>query len=797
MKISLEWLSAFIDWNETDPHVVAERLTLSTAEVEGVDVQGAFLDHCCVGEIVSAAKHPDADRLSVCEVKTDKGIKKVVCGGTNVKEGMQVAFAHVGATVKWHGGETMTLAPVKIRGVSSEGMICAAEELGLESLFPPKPEDGERPIVDLAEHGCTTGDALREALNMNDAVLDINNTAITTRPDLFSHLGFARECVALGLGTWKKKQPGFKLPSSSSKKKAIAMTVECPDLVQRYLSCLMAIDGLGETPAWMKRRLEAVGVRSVNLPVDITNYVMQEIGVPLHSFDADDMQGDVHLRLTGKNEKIRTLDDVDRPLPESVMVLSDDAGIFDLLGIMGGLRSSTKAGTRRVYLHALSLDPATIRKAIIGTGHRTDAATVYEKNVPPVTAEQGFARAVELFLELVPGAAVASAIGNEGSNGKAKAIGVDTDVINAVLGTAFTGKEITGTFESLECHVAKTGKKGQFKVTPPLHRLRDITGVHDLTEEVGRIRGFDAVPVTMPVAPLQLPDRDERIHNLRDGLKNAGFWETVPLSFMSPALLQKCGLPLQEAIAIRNPLGEETSLLQSHTLPHLLAQAQEQLPKAEGALRIFQWGHVFGKKHPEHAELSALIAAKGETSLLEEPFLIVKQSIVDAARGAGYDLRVTEAPEPPAYAHPGRCAVLTTREHAVGLVYEIHPAVRARFGLPGRAAAATLNLHELLAHPAAIVQEEPIPHFPAVTYDVTCTRTHADALGGLLQQLRSAETLLEDVSVQDLYAGKPLENGTYNLTLRFVYRSPERTLTENEAKAAHEKVLASAGLQAR
>lgn len=794
MKISLEWLSAFIDLTETDPQVIADRLTLSTAEVEEVEVQGRFLAKCCVGEILNAERHPDADRLSVCEVQTDDGVKKVVCGGTNVKAGMQVAFAHVGATVKWHGGEVMTLAPVKIRGVQSEGMICAAEELELEGRFQPLPEQGERPVIDLSGMGYKTGTALREALSMNDAVLHVNNTAITMRPDLFSHLGFARECVALGLGTWKKK-PAFRLPSSSSKKEAVTMKVECPDLVPRYLSCLIEIEGLGETPEWMKRRLEAVGLRSVSLPVDITNYVAQEIGVPLHSFDADDIQGDVHLRLTKKGEKIRTLDDVERSLPEGVMVLSDDAGIFDLLGIMGGLRSSTKPGTRRIYLHSLSLDPATIRKAIIGTGHRTDAATVYEKNVPPVTTEQGFARAAELFLELAPGAKIASAIVNEGDNGKAPGIKAEADTIRAALGMDVADADIVDTLESLEFTVKK-GAKGALTVHPPLHRLRDVSGVHDLTEEVGRIRGYDAVPVVMPVAPVQLPARDQRVNRLRDALKAAGFWETVPLSFVSPAMLEKAGLPADEAVAIENPLGEETSLLQTHTLPRLLVQAQEQLPKSEGALRFFQSGHVFRRKHPEHAELSALVAAKGDTALLDDPFLQAKQAAFDAAHDAGYALDVAEAKEAPAYAHPGRCAVLTVNGHAVGLVYEVHPSVRARFDLPARAAAFTLNLRDLLAHPAAIAQAKPLAHFPAVSYDVTFTRSRADRLGPLLGKIRAADSLLEDVSVQDLYAGKPLTNGDYNLTLRFTYRSPERTLTDAEAKAAHEKVLASAGLKA-
>jgi phenylalanyl-tRNA synthetase beta chain len=793
MKISLEWLSEFIDWKEHDPHVIADRLTLSTAEVEEVDVQGALLNHVVVGEIVSVARHPDADRLSIAEVKTDKGIKKVVCGGTNVKEGMQVAFAHIGATVKWHGGETMTLAPVKIRGVASEGMICAGEELDLAAQFSPLPEHGERPIIDLTGKGFKTGDSLKKALGLNDAVLHVNNTAITIRPDLFSHLGFARECVALGLATWKDK-PGFKLPSFPKTKPSVKLHIDEPTLVPRYLACMIEVDGAGETPEWMKRRLEAVGVRSISLPVDITNYVASEIGVPMHCFDAGDIQGDVKLRLSKKNEKIVTLDEEERTLPEGVLVLSDDAGVFDLLGIMGGLRSSTKASTKKMFLHALSIDPPTIRRAIISTAHRTDAATVYEKGVPPITTEQGFIRALQLFTELVPGARIASSLESKGENGKPVKISLETAHVRKALGADYSDEEISDTLETLDFHVTKGTKKGHLNVTPPLHRLRDVSGVHDIVEEIGRIRGFESIAAVMPNAPMQLPVRDKRMHTLRDALRGAGYWETVPLSFVSPAMLQKCNLPVSDAITIANPLGEETSLMQTHTLPRLLAQAEDQLPQSNGILRTFQWSHVFSRSRKEHAELSALYAAGTDTNLLEDPFLHMKQDILNAAKKAGYTLEVREAKTVPPFAHPGRAADIVLNGKVVGTVCEIHPSVRKNTGLPFRAAAATLDLEALFAVPPEIVKFKPVSSLPAVTYDLTIKRTRTDALGSLMKKFRGGSDLLEDVSVIDLYDGKPLTNGEYNLTLRFTYRSPERTLTEAEVKAAHEKVLTSAGI---
>src|SRR3990167_5013344 len=338
MKLSLEWLSEFVTFTTTDPEEIARRLTAHVGEVDDVEIQGKYLKDCCVGKVSNLRKHPGADKLNLCNVETDRGVKNIVCGGTNLREGMLVAFAHVGATVK-HGDEKMTLKEAKIRGEKSEGMICAAEELELKDMFPAKKEDGERPVIELkVESGkWKVGMSLKEALGMDDVIFHIDNHAITHRADLFSHIGFARECVAIGLAEWKKepKMPSFTFPKTAL---PFALKVENPKLMPRYCACLIAIDGLGVTPDWMKKRLIATGSRPVNLPVDITNFVMMEIGVPLHSFDAGDIKGNVTMRASKKGESIVTLDQVKRALPEGALILEDDGGIFDLLGIMGGDR---------------------------------------------------------------------------------------------------------------------------------------------------------------------------------------------------------------------------------------------------------------------------------------------------------------------------------------------------------------------------------------------------------------------------------------------------------------------------
>ncbi len=793
MKISLNWLQDFVTFSVADPMEIARRITATTAEVDEVEIQGVLLDNCCVGEILSVAKHPDADRLSVCEVRTDQGTKNVVCGGTNLRSGMQVAFAHVGARVRWHGDELVTLERAKIRGQESEGMICAAEELGIESLYPAKPEDGERPIVDLTPSHLQTGAPLREALGLNDTVLHIDNHAITHRADLFSHVGFARECVATGLATWKESAKPRK-PRFGTKPLPLAFRNDVPTLIPRYCSCLLSIDGIGTTPEWMKRRLEATGWRSVSLPVDITNYVSMELGMPLHSFDADDFHGTVIMRTSRKGESIVTLDGIERALPDGALVLSDDQGIFDLLGIMGGLRSSTKESTRHVYLHSAIADPVFIRRAVIATGHRTDAATTYEKGIPRIRAKEGFLRALELFLQLAPGAKIVSEMQEEGDDSEAPTIHVEAARVTRLLGDEIPAATMAEILTALGCSVkGGKGKHPTLSVVPPLYRP-DLKTQIDIAEEVGRIYGYDRIAPRMPVADTTPPARDTRVNALRDALKQECYLELLPLSLTGATLMQRAGLDPSQAITVQNAINDETSLLHTSVVPALLDHAQRNRLLMGERLKTFTVGHVFAKGVPERTELALLVgdaqaAHAGDDALKRDPLLLLKRDLAMSLQLIGYqtnDAQLTQ--DLPAYAHPGRAATLGIGDTRIGTLCEVHPDIRERFELPGRTAVAVLDLSALLSLAPAPRIIRPLPQFPAIQYDVTVTKRQTEPIGPLLAQLRKADPLLEQVEVVDLYSGKPLTGGQYNLTLRFTYRAPDRTLTEEEAQAVHAKL---------
>lgn len=783
MKISLEWLSDFVTWKERDPAVIAGRLTAATGEVEMIEKQGEQLAGCCVGKVLRLDRHPNADRLSLCDVQTDQGTKHVVCGGTNLRAGMRVAFAHVGARVRWHGEGMMTLEKTKIRGEESEGMICAAEELQLEQLFP---EATGHEIIDLGDGDDGIGTSLREYLGLTDTILHVDNHAITHRPDLFSQTGFARECVALGLAapkhTKKSKEPAF--PKTAL---PFGIVMEQKKLVPRYCGCTLRVAGLGETPVWMKKRLLAAGFRPLNLPIDITNYVTVELGMPLHSFDCEDFRGAVHIRPAKEGEKITTLDGKERILPAGAVVMSDDAGIFDLMGIMGGLRSSTTDKTREIYLHSPVVDPVAIRNAVIATGHRTEAATIYEKGVPPVVARAGLMRALELFLALAPGAMVTSKLQSWGTDGIAKPIHFSVKDVSRVLGTPVTEKTVKKILTDLGCSVARNA------VTPPLWRIKDITGPHDLIEEVGRIMGYDRVAPALPDAAIRLPQRERRVHQLRDSLREQGFVEVVPLSLLGPALLTKSALSPSDAVSVLNALGEELSLLQTSTLPRLLEHASRNFLHAKDAVRTFTCAHVFHQREGERHECGILIAERTEHTLAETPFLQIRQLLFEQLQqnGSTVNVRPTEHVLP--FCHPGRSADLLVDGKVVGLLCEIHPSVAAAFDCPGRAAAALLDLTCLLQLPMQTMIYTSLPQYPSIAYDLTVTLDASTKSAEFIAKVRKSSPLLAEVSVVDLYDGPPLTKGQYNLTVRCTYRAPDRTLTEEEVKKEHAKLASGVG----
>src|SRR3989338_5566149 len=632
-----------------------------------------------------------------------------------------------------------------------------------------------------------------EELGLTDVIFHIDNHAITHRPDLFSHNGFARECVSIGLAKWKKlKNKNGKLVRFPSSPLPFRITVQDKFLIPRYYACTIHIDSPGETPLWMRQRLHSIGCRSVSLPVDITNYIAAEIGVPLHSFDCANLSGDITIRPSKRGEHIVTLDGIDRELPDSAIVMSDTQGIFDLLGIMGGLRSSTKRTTHDILLHAATANPIAIRRTILATGHRTEAATVYEKGIPSVLVCKGFLRAVDLFLALVPGARITSKKVSFVTDGEPSHLLLSLDRASRTIGMDIPKSKAISILENLGCDVKSSKLKAQSSkliVTPPLYRLLDLRKEHDLIEELARVYGYDRLHAVMPSAPCHHPHRDQRLHQIRTQAKEEGFLEVLPLSLVGPPLLRRSGLSKTKCIAVENTLGEELSLLQPSALPRLLEHAEKAFRQAGTSLYTFTITHVFSQPNEESQTLTLLFIQKNAPLLRSSPPLLLKSHITAILQNAGYSPAFSSRSSSSPLAHPAQYAELFYHDQTIGEIFTVHPDVCAAFDLPASTAAASVNLDVLFALPVAPRPFRALPAFPSVSYDIPLPHARsAVPLRHLLEKARKVSPLLTDISVADLFDGKPLMKGEYNVTLRCVYQDPTKTLTEEEAKKEHEKV---------
>ncbi|QQR83723.1 phenylalanine--tRNA ligase subunit beta [Candidatus Peregrinibacteria bacterium] len=405
MKLSFNWLSEFIEFTETDHNVIKEVITANSAEVETMENTGELLQHIVLAEIVKLEPHPEADKLQLATVNEGSGSIRVVCGGSNLKVGMKIAFAKVGTVVKLGGQEFLELKPIKIRGVESTGMICASTEIGLEEKFPLKQE---KEVLDLSHLSAPLGTTLDRALGMNDTVIDIDNHAITNRSDLFSQLGFARELVSNGLAQWKKSRKQFEIPKENAEP-PIQVHINEPELCPRYSAIYLTGIEVKESSDTIKERLSACGIRPINNIVDVTNYVMLELGMPLHAFDFDQLAGKKwEIRRSKKGETVVTLDQKKHQLPSDVIVIDDGQDLVDLCGIMGGYQSGINNKTNKIWLHAPIFNKQLVRQAGRTLNHTSDASTRYEKGVDAELTTKGLARAVELILESCPGAKVAS-----------------------------------------------------------------------------------------------------------------------------------------------------------------------------------------------------------------------------------------------------------------------------------------------------------------------------------------------------------------------------------------------------
>ena len=805
MLISYQWLRDFVKLPDSmKPEEIAEKLKLSTVEVEGVESLGAQLENIVVGKILKCDKHPGADKLKVCEVDIGGERATIVCGGSNVVEGMLVAVAKIGARVKWHGeGELVTLERATIRGVESSGMICGADEIGLGAMFPKK---DEKEVLDLTTvlslKERKPGLPLSEALKLNDAIFEIDNKSLSNRPDLWGHYGMAREVAALT----NRKVDAYKVKPIKPGKEGIKVEVENPELCARYMAVAVGNVSIGHSPAWMQQRLSAVGLRPINSVVDITNYVMLELGQPLHAFDGKVLEQEgkysVGVRSSVSGEKFISLDEKERSLPEGTLVITSGDRPVAIAGVMGGLDSGVRISTSTVVFEAANFNPASIRKASGLLGLRTDASARFEKGLDPGLCKVALERAVELLLEVSPEAKVTTKIADVVAVvGQSRIFEVEAEFFSRQIGVKIQKKTIVDILERLGFSVKLD--KNLFVITAPSWRVRDIDCPEALVEEVLRIYGYQNIPGSLPGFSI-LPPLENKLLEIQKRLSDTlvreiACTEVYNYSFVSPESVANLGDDISKYLELDNPISKGQPFLRRHLLSNLLENIKNNINNYSD-LKLFEVGKKF---LPESSGLRARNnkdeLLPREVNWLTAVFASKKKNLFDEARAAAeaifrelnLEFKLVAPKKIAPWLHPSRSGDIMVGGEYVGSVFELHPRTLKNFNLDCAVAAVGLNLDKLSALPARGKKFEPLPQFPTVERDLAFVAGKDVANAGIVAFITEQSGLLRGVELFDVYEGANLLPGKKSVAYRLTFYHEGHTLTAEEIIGVMEKIKKS------
>ena len=810
MNISFNWLKQYVNLPDSvSAEEVAEKLKLATVEVEGVERLDALLQNVVVGKVVSAEKHPQADKLKLCQVNVGNENLQIVCGGSNVRAGMLVALAKVGAKVKWHGeGEPVTLEPAKIRNVESFGMICGAAEIGLDSMFPPA-DDHE--IVDLTDAVAekTVGKPLAEVLNLNDAILEIDNKSLSNRPDLWGHYGLAREVAALfGKSLKEYKTKVIKAPKSD---KILKVEVKDAKLCPRYMAVMLGHVKVGESPSWLKQSLTAAGLRPINNIVDITNYIMMDLGEPMHAFDAKRLTIDneqltkIVVRKAEKGEILTLLDGNKIELSDEDLVIADSKQPLAVAGVMGGEMSGINERTETIIFEAANFNAASIRRSSVRLGVRTDSSARFEKSLDPTWCESALRRAAELTLLTSPGAKVLSAVHDEKNYTIATGpIIVDKNNFEKKLGVAIPEKQIEKILEHLGFEITNKGDKWSIKI-PTWRATKDVSIPEDLVEEVARIWGYDKITSVLPemsiAAPKQNKLRDLE-HRLRDILtRDFGYSECDNYAFVSREQKENLG-DGREYLELDNPLSKEKPLLRRSLLPNLTENVVKNIEYFD-TIKIFEIGKIFTPELPgartdlkgdellprQDAALTACVAAKKN----QNPVAEARRALERIAEELNLNLEVRTPEKFEHWQHPGRTADVFADGESIGAIYELHPSTAKKSGLEIRLGVLELNLNSLLEKvlAAPVAQYKKVAQFPEVTRDIAFVADDKFTHAKIISVLKEIDPLVVGVELFDLYQGVNLPAGKKSLAYHITLAHSELTLAADEIDEAMDKITAA------
>lgn len=783
MYISLNWLKDFVEIPDLlDKQVLADEITLKTAEVEKVTKEAEAFENIVVGHVVTMLAHPNADKLRIAKTSIGKETVQIVCGGENLKEGMYVVVAKPGAKVRWHGeGDLITLEKTKIRGEESFGMICASSEIGIDN-----PEEGPRDIMDLSALKPKTGTPLSELFEKNDIILEFDNKSLTHRPDLWGHYGIAREIAAITNKKFTPLKPSVKIPE---KGESVKVEIKDFELCPRYCGLIIKNIKVAESPDWIKKRLKATGHGTHNNIIDITNYVMTELGQPMHAFDKTFIEGGITVRTAEKNEKIVTLDGKENKLATDMLVIADHKKALAIAGVIGGEKSGITEKTTEIILESANFNAASVRRTSTKIGTRTDSVQRFEKSLDPHLAELAILRAAELILKVCPDAEIAGPI-TDIKKFNETPIKIDLDLQKAIskIGVDISKKEIKEIFEKLEFKIEEKNSETLTLTVPTFRASKDVSIEDDLIEEIARIYGYDNIPATLPALPTQLPQENtERFkkHKTRELLSyGLGFNETTNYSFYGADTLAACLLPEDGHLKILNFLSEDQTHMRTTLVPNLLKNLQVNV-KILDEIRIYEIGRTYietGDFYPKEEKKVSGAILKGKKE--EDPFYEAK-GVVEAffERFNLKKIKIAKGVKNAPYAHPGK-SVSYIDEHGqtVAEVFSLHPIVQKNHDL-GKYSIALFEINfteaTKLEQPTRTFQA--LPKFPSINIDISVLVNRTTEIGAIREAIRKAnEKLVTQAELFDIYEGENMGKDKKSVAFKVTLQAPDRTLTDEE-----------------
>ncbi len=790
MKFALGWLAEYIDL-PVGAEELAERLTVGGLEIEGIERTGPDLSGVRVGHVLERAKHPDADSLSVCKVDLGDGEPvDIVCGAPNVASGQKVAVASPGSRLP----DGTKLKKTKIRGVVSRGMICSDRELGLGDSH-----EGIKVLPDEASLGAP----LTEVVPAGDIVLDVEITP--NRGDWVSMLGMAREVRAHYGG--ELRIPDFAVAEvGRATSEDISIEIEDSDGCFCYVGRVVRGITVGPSPEWLVAKLEAAGLRSINIVVDVTNLVLLEFGQPLHAFDLSTLRDSkICVRAAKQGEKILTLDDQTRELSVSDLVIADAERAIAIAGVMGGSETEVRDSTSDVLIESAHFQPARVRRTARRLGLQTDASYRFERGVDG----QGIARAADRCATLL-----AELAGGSVSKGRVEARGgdfqhcdeveLDPKRVNRLLGTKLSTEEITALLARLEIRASLSGE-GRLCCSIPSHR-NDLAIPADIVEEVARIYGYDRIETTLPMAqiePVSRPREAVISARVRDSLVGSGMLEMRSFPGMQPgdldALLLAEDDPRRRVVRLVNPISEEEGVLRSTFLPSILRATLRNLSHQVDRVRLFEVGRLFldedGRELPNERNTVAGVLTRGQRSSLWEPaqvpsvFFEAKGIVERLLAELGFRARFHSGTSA-TYLHPGASGEFSVGKSPNARVGELHPKVAAHYDIHVPAAIFEVDLKELEGLGVRPVRFRDVSSHPAVQRDIAVVVGTDQPAGEILDEIRkTGGNHLVEVSLFDRYEGKGIPEGKVSLAFRMVFQRADRTLTDAEVSKSTERVV--------